>query len=126
MEVGVKTIEEEGCVRIKKRGASRVRNGHLWVYRSDILEADEVSPGSIVTVLDDGDAVVGKAFYSTQSQIALRFLVRGSVPIDEAFFRRRFDGADELRARLGVDPSVSRRIYSEADFIPGLIVDRYG
>ena len=85
----MKTVVEEGRVRIKKRGAARIRSGHLWVYRSDILETRDVSPGAIVTVLDDDNAVVGKAFYSTQSQIALRFLVRGNVPIDEAFFRRR-------------------------------------
>src|SRR5262249_11549662 len=89
-------------------------------------ETEDVSPGAIVTVLEDGNAVVGKAFYSTQSQIALRFLARGNVPIDEAFFRKRFDDADELRTRLAINPNVSRRIYSEADFIPGLIVDRYG
>ena len=47
-------------------------------------------------------------------------------PVDDAFFRRRFEDADDLRLRCGVDPLVSRRIYSEADFLPGLIVDRYG
>ena len=41
-------------------------------------------------------------------------------------FEGGFEDADDLRARLGVDPSVSRRIYSEGDFLPGLIVDRYG
>jgi 23S rRNA (cytosine1962-C5)-methyltransferase len=117
---------EEGEVRIRKRGAARVRSGHLWVYRSDILEVKDVPAGAITVVRDEQHAVVGKAFYSTQSQIALRFLVRGDVVIDEAFFRRRFEEADSLRSRLGVDPRVSRRIYSEGDFLPGLIVDRYG
>jgi len=126
MGVGVMTVVEEGRVRIKKRGAARVRNGHLWVYRSDILDSRDVSAGGIVSVLDDDNTFVGKAFYSTQSQIALRFLVRHNIPIDEGFFRKRFDDADELRVRLGIDPRLSRRIYSEADFIPGLIVDRYG
>jgi len=122
----VTPIAEEGQLRISKRGAARIRNGHLWVYRSDVLEAKDVSPGAIASVRDEHNAPVGKAFYSTQSQIALRFLVRGSTPVNEAFFRKRFDDADQMRTRSGVDPAVSRRIYSEADFIPGLIVDRYG
>lgn len=117
---------ESGEVRIRKRGAARIRNGHLWVYRSDVLDAKDASPGSIVSVRDERDVVVGKAFYSSQSQIALRFLARGDAQIDEGFFRRRFDEADALRLRLGVDPVLSRRIHSEGDFLPGLIVDRYG
>jgi len=126
MEVSVRPIVEEGQVRISKRGTARVRNGHLWVYRSDILEVNETGPGAIVAVRDEHNTVLGKAFYSAQSQIALRFLARGNTRIDESFLRKRFENADELRTRLGVDPLASRRIYSEADFLPGLIVDRYG
>jgi 23S rRNA (cytosine1962-C5)-methyltransferase len=125
MEVALASVES-GQVRISKRGSSRVRGGHLWVYRSDILDTTDVIPGAVVTVRDERDVVVGKAFYSSQSQIALRFLVRGDATVDEAFFRRRFDEADALRVRLGVDPLLSRRIYSEGDLLPGLIVDRYG
>jgi 23S rRNA (cytosine1962-C5)-methyltransferase len=130
MEVALDSGEPgpSGEVRIRKRGAARIRNGHLWVYRSDVLDAKNVEPGSIVRVRDERDVVVGQAFYSSQSQIALRFLVRDhkDAPIDDGFFRRRFDEADALRSRLGVDPLLSRRIHSEGDFLPGLIVDRYG
>jgi 23S rRNA (cytosine1962-C5)-methyltransferase len=125
MEVRVTPVQEDGQIRIRKRGVARVRNGHLWVYRSDILEIKDVPAGGITTVRDERDTVVGKAFYSSQSQIALRFLARGDTPINEGFFRQRFVNADNFRARLGVDPQVSRRIYSEGDFLPGLIVDRY-
>jgi 23S rRNA (cytosine1962-C5)-methyltransferase len=126
MEVSLKPIVEEGQVRIGKRGAARVRGGHLWVYRSDILEVKDAPAGAIVSVRDEHNTILGKAFYSAQSQIALRFLTRGNTRVDESFFQKRFQDADELRTRLGVDPQVSRRIYSEADFLPGLIVDRYG
>jgi 23S rRNA (cytosine1962-C5)-methyltransferase len=126
MEVSVKPIKEEGHVRIGKRGVARVRNGHLWVYRSDILEVKDAPAGAIAFVRDEHNTILGKAFYSTQSQIALRFLVRGNTRIDETFFRKRFEDADQIRTRLRVDPQVSRRIYSEADFLPGLVVDRYG
>ena len=72
-----------------------------------------------------GNAFVGKAFFSSKSQIALRFLARGDVTINDEFFRKRFAAADRLRERAGVDPLLSRRIYSEGDLLPGLIVDRY-
>lgn len=117
---------EGGWVRIRNRGAARIRNGHVWVYRSDVLEVTDVPPGGIAAVRDERDVLIGKAFYSSRSQIALRFLARKDIPIDEAFFQRRFQEADTFRARIGIDPVLSRRIYSEGDFIPGLVVDRYG
>jgi len=113
-------------VIIRKRGADRIRRGHLWVYRSDVLDAGEASPGAIVAVREERGVVVGKAAYSAASQIALRFLARGPVAIDEQFLHKRFAAADALRNRIGVDPRLSRRVYSEADLLPGLIVDRYG
>ena len=70
---------EEGQVRIRKRGVARVRNGHLWVYRSDVVDpGNEIPAGSIVSVRDERGGAVGKAFYSSTSQIALRFLTRAS------------------------------------------------
>ncbi len=113
-------------VVVRNRGKERIRRGHLWIYRSDVAEAKTAAPGSIVAVRDDRGAIIGKAFYSSESQIALRFLVRGDVAIDDRFFRDRFEAADRLREKLGVDPLVSRRVFSEGDLLPGLIVDRYG
>src|SRR3990172_7435404 len=106
---------ENGTVVIRKRGADRIRHGHLWVYRSDIIDSRTTPPGAIAVVRDERGATVGKAFYSSTSQIALRFLARGDVPIHETFFRERFAAAGRLRERLGVDPSLSRRVYSEGD-----------
>src|SRR5688572_21368014 len=117
---------ETGSVVIRKRGAERIRCGHLWVYRSDIADAEQASPGAIVRVRDERGSLVGKAFYSSRSQIALRFLTRADVAISESFFRERFAAADRYREGLGVDPLLSRRLYSEGDLLPGLIVDRYG
>src|SRR5262245_8491856 len=116
---------ENGQVVVRKRGADRIRRGHLWIYRSDIADAAEAKAGGIVEVREERGNFVGKAFYSSKSQIALRFLTRSDIPIDAEFFRVRFAEADRLRERLGVDPTLSRRIYSEGDLLPGLIVDRY-
>lgn len=116
---------ENGNVTVRKRGADRVRRGHVWVYRSDIIKEDSVSPGSIVAVEDDRGHPVGKAFYSSTSQIALRFLTRTAATIDPEFFRRRLSDADQRRNRIGIHPRLSRRVFSEGDLLPGLIVDRY-
>ena len=116
---------ENGRVVVRKRGADRIRRGHLWIYRSDIVDAGKAKAGGIVEVREERGNFVGKAFYSSKSQIALRFLTRSDIPANEEFFRERFAEADRLRERLGVDLSLSRRIYSEGDLLPGLIVDRY-
>ena len=116
---------ENGHVIVRKRGADRIRRGHLWIYRSDIVDTGKAKPGCIVEVREERGNFVGKAFYSSKSQIALRFLTRSDVPINDEFFRKRFAEADRHRERLGVDSTLSRRIYSEGDLLPGLIVDRY-
>lgn len=116
---------EHGRVIIRRRGADRIRRGHLWVYRSDIVDIQDAAPGDIVAVQEEHGTVIGKAFFSSKSQIALRLVVRGNAPVDEELFRRRIFAADALRRRLGVDPLLCRLIYSEADLLPGLIVDRY-
>src|SRR5437667_2705600 len=117
---------ESGQILIRRRGVARIRQGHLWVYRSDILNPEDAEPGSIVSVRDERETILGKAFFSSKSQISLRFLSRGDATIDEAFFQQRFALADRLRERLGVDPLASRRIYSEGDLLPGWVIDRYG
>jgi 23S rRNA (cytosine1962-C5)-methyltransferase len=121
----VDEVQQQGEVVITKRGAARIRNGHLWVYRSDVVEC-AAEPGAIAAVRDPRGAIAGKAFYSSTSQIALRFLARGDAVIDQGFFERRLAQADALRSRAGVDPQLSRRVNSEGDLLPGLIVDRYG
>ncbi|MFZ3244793.1 MAG: hypothetical protein WA185_06935, partial [Candidatus Acidiferrales bacterium] len=65
----------EGQVKISQRGADRIRSGHLWVYRSDVRSADAQS-GDAVRVTDEHDNFVGRAFFSSRSQITLRFLTR--------------------------------------------------
>ena len=119
-------VLEEGRIVIRKRGVDRIRGGHLWIYRSDILNTKDAEPGSILSVQDERGNTLAKAFFSSKSQISLRLLTRGDSPIGEQFFHDRFAAADNLRTRLNVDPMLSRRIYSEGDLLPGLIVDRYG
>jgi 23S rRNA (cytosine1962-C5)-methyltransferase len=69
-------------VRINTRGARRIRQGHLWVYRSDVRDASGAQGGAIVRAVDDAGNFVGQAFYSDRSEIALRFLTTHDEAID--------------------------------------------
>lgn len=110
---------------ISPRGVERLRQGHLWVYRSDVRSA-EAEAGAVVRLTDERGRFHGRAFYSDKSQISIRLLTREDVPADRAFFAERLRRAAAYR-RLVVENSESYRlVYSEADLLPSLIVDRYG
>jgi 23S rRNA (cytosine1962-C5)-methyltransferase len=112
-------------LRVSPRGASRLKSGHVWVYRSDLLGADNVPPGSLVTVSDQRGKPLGTALYSSSSQIAIRMISSEPVADFPSLLRRRIAEALAYRERLVGDTNACRLIFSEADFIPGLIVDRY-
>jgi 23S rRNA (cytosine1962-C5)-methyltransferase len=110
---------------ISPKGIERLQAGHLWIYRSDVLEC-EASAGSIVTVYNKKRHCVGRAFFSDRSQISLRFLSREDIPIDREFFEKRLLQASELRQRVVKNSEVYRLVHAEADGLPSIIVDRYG
>jgi len=112
-------------VKISSRGVGRLKSGHVWVYRSDILSADEVPPGSLVGVTDQRGKPFGTALYSSSSQIAIRMLSHEPVSDLPTLLRDRIANAIAYRKPLVRDTNAYRVIFSEADFLPGLIVDRY-
>jgi len=112
-------------VRVSPRGASRLKEGHVWVYRSDIASAEGVLPGSIVAVLDERGKPLGSALYSSSSQIAIRLISREPVADFPQLVRKRIADAVGYRESLVHDTDAYRVVFSEADFLPGLIVDRY-
>lgn len=114
----------EGQVSISQRGAERLRSGHLWVYRSDVRSA-EAQSGDIVRVKDERGNFVGRAFFSSRSQITVRLLTREDVLVDRNFFKTRIQAAAEYRKIVVEDTEAFRLVYSEADLLPSLIVDRY-
>jgi 23S rRNA (cytosine1962-C5)-methyltransferase len=108
-----------------KRGADRIRRGHLWIYRSDVVNAEGVTGGGIVTVRDQNRNFVGQAFYSDASQIALRFLTTSEEVINRDWWRRRIRQGVARRSGITSDTNAYRLIYSEGDLLPSLILDRY-
>jgi 23S rRNA (cytosine1962-C5)-methyltransferase len=112
-------------VKISPRGVSRLKSGHVWVYRSDVLDADGIPPGALITVMDHREKPLGTALYSSSSQIAIRMISLEPISDFPELLRRRIADAIAYRENLVRDTDAYRLIFSEADFLPGLIVDRY-
>lgn len=117
-------MPNEPLVIVSSRGANRVRSGHPWVYRDDV-SAEGVAGGSVVRAIDSRQRLLGKAFYSDRSTIALRFLTSQDVAIDRDFFARRIAQAAHHRTIVAADAQAHRLVSSEGDRLPSLIVDRY-
>lgn len=114
----------EGKVKISRRGADRIRFGHLWVYRSDVRDV-EAQNGDTVRVIDEGNNFIGRAFFSSRSQITLRLLTREDVSVDTDFLRSRIQNAAAYRNRVVTDTDAYRVVYGESDLLPSILVDRY-
>jgi len=112
-------------VRISQRAAARLRQGHVWVYRSDIVGEPSFAAGSIVSVSDDRRNLIGTAFWSTSSQIALRMISTGPVPDAAELVRERVRAAIAVRKNWVENSDGYRVVFSEADQLPGVIADKY-
>ena len=112
-------------VTVTKRGADRLRQGHLWIYRSDVLEAADASGGSVVSIKDQKGNFVGQALFSDSSEITLRLLTQTDEPVDREWWRRRLQTALARRSAISEDTNAYRIVYSEGDLLPSLIIDRY-
>jgi 23S rRNA (cytosine1962-C5)-methyltransferase len=114
-----------GKAFVTKKGARRVRNGHLWIYKSDVQRV-EAEGGDVVSVFDEAKNFVGQAFYSDSSEITLRIFTTRDETIDKEFWRRKIVEAAKRRATDDRQTTTARRlIYSEGDLIPSLIADDY-
>ncbi len=115
-------------VTISPRGEQRLRAGHPWIYRADVVDA-RARAGDRVLVRDVRGHAVGRALFSDRSQIALRMLAEGPEdgdPADDTLLAARLDAAIAFRGMLDIDATAYRLVHGEADRLPSLIVDRYG
>jgi 23S rRNA (cytosine1962-C5)-methyltransferase len=129
----LKKLSDSPAVTISRRGADRLRAGHVWVYRSDVVDAKDVQPGALVVAAEEQGGrgqpphtrVLGSAFYSSASQIALRMISSHPVKDLGQLLKERIGAAIAYRERFVENTNAYRVIFSEGDFLPGLIVDRY-
>lgn len=114
-------------VVISPRGEARVHAGHPWVYRTDVADV-RAEAGDVVLVKNVRGRVLGVAFYSDRSQIAVRMLERGESdgpPSIDRIVRKRLSTAMAFRRSLEIDATAYRVVHGEADLLPSVIVDRY-
>lgn len=115
-------------VIINDRAAKRLREGHVWVYASDVLNDFGIQPGALVHVVGPKDRMLGSAIYSSSSQIKLRLLGQEVLDSEDELLEllgQRMAEAIEYRKKVVQDSDAYRLVFSEADRLPGLIVDRY-
>lgn len=102
----------------------RVEYGHPWIYKSDIASVEASAPGEIVDIYSSNNQFLGRGFYNPKSQITLRILTYVHEPIDYGFLYKRVQSAWEYRRKVA-DMNSCRVIFSESDFLPGLVVDKF-
>jgi len=116
--------------RIHRRASDRLRNGHLWVYASDIeeIQAPKDNPPALLPIADNRGILLGTALYSPNSQIALRLISHEL--ITESQWHQQL--AARLRAAIArrkplltEDTNACRLVFSEADDLPGIVIDQY-
>ena len=108
-----------------KRGHDRAKS-HPWIFKGDVADVSDVEPGNAVTVVDSAGRFVGRGHYNSRPALCCRILTWADEPLDAGFFERRIAAAAALRAPDGAPPALGRLVWSEADGLPGLVVDRYG
>nr|WP_058301927.1 class I SAM-dependent rRNA methyltransferase [Gorillibacterium timonense] len=110
-----------------KSRKKRIEQGHPWVYQSEVERLEgEAAPGDVVTVSSHQGKVLGSGYYNPKSQLVVRLISFGSlVEMNVAFFEERFKRCLAHRERFVPGADSCRMVYGEADFLPGLIVDKF-
>ena len=114
------------AVAILKKGEGRaLKAGGMWIYDNEIAHVEgEFADGDILEVHDFDGYPLGKGYINRHSKIRIRMMTRNiRQEIDTEFLRRRVTDAWEYRKRT-VDTESCRLIFGEADFLPGLVVDK--
>ncbi|MBD3403895.1 methyltransferase domain-containing protein [candidate division GN15 bacterium] len=105
----------------------RLKNVYLWIFNNQIERVEDLqNNGDLVEIISSKGRPVGIGYFNRHSLIAVRVLSFQSETIDQAFFHQRISRAIERRARLSPNATSGRIVFSEADLLPGLIVDRFG
>jgi 23S rRNA (cytosine1962-C5)-methyltransferase len=106
-----------------KKGRERRAWTHPWVFKGDVADVGDVAAGDAVTVVDAGGRFVGRGLFNPRPPLCCRIFTWVDEPLDARFVQRRIDAA--IAARTD-GREAARLVWSEADSLPGLVVDRYG
>lgn len=115
-------------LRLKKGVEENIRKGFPWVYAGDLIESSELltlPPGALVAIETARGERVATGYYNAKSPIAARVLTLKNEKIDAAFFAERLQRALARREKI-IGVPYCRLAHSEADGLPGLLLDRFG
>lgn len=117
---------DQAIVTLKKGEGRTLKAGGMWVYDNEIESITGCyENGDVVGVRDFDGYCMGSGFINTKSRITVRMLSRKKdAVIDEAFIRQRVQDAWNYRREV-IDTSSCRVIFGEADFLPGIVVDKF-
>jgi 23S rRNA (cytosine1962-C5)-methyltransferase len=120
-------MNTQASVWLNKGRRPRLEEGHPWIYANEIAKTEgEAQPGQLVEVRDHRGQLLGTGYWNPASQITVRIVAYGPLArMDKPFFRNRFERASSHRSRFLGDGVSCRLVYGEADFLPGLVVDRF-
>jgi 23S rRNA (cytosine1962-C5)-methyltransferase len=111
---------------LKKNEERRIKSGHLWVFSNEVGKIDgDVSSGDIVEVFDHKGNLLGLGFYNKNSLIAVRLLGSECSEDFSAYAASALKKAYALRKQFYPDRESFRFVFSESDFLPGLVIDKY-
>lgn len=114
-----------GEVTFKKGGGRELKAGGMWIYDNEIDTFSEgVTDGGLVELHDFDGYFMGIGFVNRKSKITVRMLSRHEKNIDEKFIEQRVRDAVDYRIKT-VDTSSCRLIFGEADFLPGIVIDKF-
>lgn len=112
-------------VYLNKSEEDNLLLGFPWVYNNEISRFEgEIKSGEICSVYTASNTYVGKGFFNAASKLMVRMLTLKDEEIDETFFENRIKAAVSHREVLNFN-NTTRLIFAEADFLPGLVVDKY-
>lgn len=112
--------------KIVLKRTSRLKARHQWVFSNEIKsDIKKIEPGSIVDLYDNENNFLGRGYLNPHSLISVRILNKDQEEINKDFFRKKIKKAIDYRKEFFSQRDAYRVIFSEGDFLPGLIVDKY-
>ncbi|RXZ77307.1 class I SAM-dependent rRNA methyltransferase [Paenibacillaceae bacterium] len=121
-------METRTVIALRQERRKRLEQGHPWVFANEAGRIEGTAlPGSLVDVTDHRGRYLATGYWNPSSQIAVRIIAYQPIEeMDKAFFVERFQRCLEHRQRFAENPLYCRLVHGEADFLPGLTVDRFG
>ncbi len=119
-------MSETKKIILKKNEDNRLRKGHLWIFSNEIFKTEgNPENGELVELYNSKDEFLGTGFYNKNSLISFRFLSKNKIENLKEEFRKKVLSAYNLRKEFYPERNSFRLIFSESDFMPGIIIDKY-